>query len=244
MMNSSFDKSDEIARLASALSDATRIKILMSLLETGNGMTTMDISTKLDVLQPRISSHLSILRKNKLVIASRSGRQQIYSVNSKWRVSSILRDLLGTLPNRNVGNSMPISQDTVDDLMGSYSIRHCRTCYDHLAGVVAVKLLKEMIISGWLQKIPSRKNGKVQYALTRLGSDSLSERGVKVEKAVKSKRNFAFGCIDWTEREPHLGGSLGRAILDSLISNSIVERRSGTRALKVVKPISDWLNTN
>jgi hypothetical protein len=57
----------------------------------------------------------------------------------------------------------------------------------------------------------------------------------------KSGRMFAYGCRDVSERELHLGGALGYAILKDLVSKGIVIKSEGTRILTVNRPIEEWL---
>jgi DNA-binding transcriptional ArsR family regulator len=226
--------SEQIARLAGIFSDPTRVKLLILLMEAREGMTTMDLSTRLGVLQPRVSSHLSILLKHDAVLVTERGRQRIYKVSPK--VASLVKDLSVMSGS---GKILP-SSNAIKEVKNNSAIRQCRSCYDHLAGVAGVELLEDILCLGWLTKTGQSAN-KVSYRLTRTGIKSLEERGVDLVGAQKSNRTFAYGCLDWTEREPHLGGSLGSAVLNSMLSTGIVERKTGTRALKLVKPISSWL---
>jgi DNA-binding transcriptional ArsR family regulator len=238
------ESAERIAKLSSIFSDPTRVKILLLLGQEPEGATTMDICTRLGLYQPRISSHLAILLKHEMVAVSESGRQRIYSVNPK--VSSLLKSLSEisepVVKRRTV---LSTSREAMKEVRMNSEIRQCRSCYDHLAGVAGVKLLQDMLKLGWLLEEDQRTSGavsKISYKLTERGSSSLRERGVDLDDAKKSKsRKFAYGCLDWTERAPHLGGSLGKAVLDSIISTGIVGRKKGTRALNTVKPISSWL---
>lgn len=238
-MNEIDDASERIAEIAGVFSDPTRIRIITLLSNNKNGLTTMGIATHLDILQPRISSHLAILLKYRLISVETRGRQRIYTLNSKKTVP-ILRDIASiSSPDQTekISTAPRSARQTA-----SYSMRQCRSCYDHLAGVAGVNLLDEIMKAGWLSvtsRKQDRKTGKkVFYRITESGSKSLRERGVDVGRAQESSRTFAYGCLDWTERRPHLGGALGKAILDSLFARGIVERMNGTRALKLVEPIS------
>jgi DNA-binding transcriptional ArsR family regulator len=228
------DPTDHIAELARIFSDATRVRIAILLMQENLGMTTMDLCTRLGLLQPRVSSHLSILLKHQIVSVAEDGRQRIYTVNPK--VSSILKDLAAFSDGKQA-----LSPQAIKEVKSNSEIRQCRTCYDHLAGVAGVELLQQMLHLGWLSKDLDRHKDKIHYRLTRFGEESLEERRVDLERAQKSMRIFAYGCLDWTEREPHLGGSLGNAVLNSLLSYGVIQRKSGTRALKLVRPISSWL---
>jgi DNA-binding transcriptional ArsR family regulator len=257
------DSSDRIAELAGTFSDATRVRILRLLMDEVGGATTMDICTRLGMLQPRVSSHLSVLLKDGVVSVSEQGRQRTYSVSAskKRAVDSILGNFatLGGASDDDDDEEeeeeeeeggttarLLASSGAIRAVRTNSDIRQCRSCYDHLAGVAGVDLLDAMLRSGWLRenegRVEKRRNaGKTLYTLTDSGLRSLGERSVDVEGAQSSNRVFAYGCLDWTERRPHLGGSLGKAILDSALSGGVVERKNGTRALKIVKPISAWI---
>lgn len=216
------------------------MRIVLLLDECGE-MTTMDICTRLGVPQPRVSSHLSILLENKLVSVAENGRQRVYSTSSK-KTAKILEDFASLTFSR----KFPLSTQASKEVKINSPIRQCRSCYDHLAGVAGVELLQEMIRLGWLSKdANSEEKKKITYSLTKEGSRALRARGVNIDDARKSKRSFAYGCIDWTERTPHLGGSLGAAILSYLLSQGVVEKKSkGARVLKQTSSISKWMKSS
>ncbi len=119
------------------------------------------------------------------------------------------------------------------------AMRQARTCYDHLAGVAGVGLMDEMLRRGWLQI--AKDAPRPDYSLTQSGEDALGKRGVDVTRAKVSKRKFAYGCLDWTERRAHLGGALGAAILEALRDDGAVQRSEGTRTVATLKPVTGWL---
>ena len=45
------------------------------------------------------------------------------------------------------------------------------------------------------------------------------------------RRRFAFACVDWSERRPHLGGALGAAVLQLALDRRWVVRELDSRAL-------------
>jgi DNA-binding transcriptional ArsR family regulator len=242
LKKTSDDESEKIAEFAGIFSDASRVKIITLLMQERQGMTTMDISTRLGLLQPRVSSHLSILLGHGIVSVADIGRQRIYTIGSK-KIISLLK-ALATLSIPSKQTTFLVSPGAIKEVRNNSAIRQCRSCYDHLAGVAGVELLEEMLRSRWLLKDPNlqkRQDDKTYYQLTKFGTKSLMERGVDVDQARESDRTFAYGCIDWTERQPHLGGSLGSAVLNSILSEGIIERKPRTRALKLVKPIASWL---
>ena len=123
-------------------------------------------------------------------------------------------------------------------------MRQARTCYDHLAGVVGVQLLEEMLRRAWLEPHESQGTARRLYRLTPHGTQALRERAVDIVRAQKMRRHFAFGCLDWTERRAHLGGALGAAILDAMVTAGILRQQSQMRTVVPLKPVMDWLDAS
>ena len=48
-------------------------------------------------------------------------------------------------------------------------------------------------------------------------------------------------AVDWTERQPHLSGTLGAAILDALFAEGYVRRRPKGRDVRIVRTLAGWL---
>ncbi len=98
-------------------------------------------------------------------------------------------------------------------------------------------LLDLMISKNWLTL--NRTRGRPTYELTPLGEEALAQKGVEVDK--RTRRLFAFGCPDWTEKRFHLGGELGRAVLQALLKGGLVAPRNETRELEVRAPVRTWV---
>jgi DNA-binding transcriptional ArsR family regulator len=73
-------------------------------------------------------------------------------------------------------------------------VRFARCCYDHLAGRLGVAITER---------------------LPRLGEAIFMQLGIDLERLQSLRRPLSRCCVDWTERRPHLGGSLGAALLDA-----------------------------
>jgi DNA-binding transcriptional ArsR family regulator len=223
-----------ITQSARALADETRLQIL-SLLCEGDA-TVNDLAARLDLAQPRISTHLALLRRAALVSVRTVGRQRTYHVDAE-RIRELFAALGGSmtaiiaLPPRSAQADRVVRRDM--------PIRQARTCYDHLAGVAGVQLLDALLERGWL----AVEDGEhPRYRLTPEGAIALQTRGVNLDDARCARRMFAFGCLDWTERRPHLGGALGAAIIHALKDAGIVQREGTTRTMLLAKPLEEWLN--
>ena len=119
-------------------------------------------------------------------------------------------------------------------------LRQARTCYDHLAGVAGVELMDQLLRRGWLEAAGEAR-GRLQFQITASGKRELSRRGVKLLQSQGSRRSYAYGCVDWTERRFHLGGALGAGILRSLVGSGMIRRDAGIRVVASLKPVHRWL---
>jgi DNA-binding transcriptional ArsR family regulator len=228
------DQAKIIARMAKILSDATRVRLLALLVEEPASVN--DLATQLALDQPRVSSHLAILRKAELVMVEKVGRQNIYRVADQ----SKLVTALDTIQDLGSDHGSPwISAGAAREVRQNSPIRQSRTCYDHLAGVAGVELTRAMLDRGWLR--PEDDGPRPNYQLSDSGVQALTDRGVDCGGAMHKRRKFAYGCPDWTERRPHLGGSLGAAILDALIDKGYVRQDDESRVVHLMKSLDGWL---
>jgi hypothetical protein len=108
-------------------------------------------------------------------------------------------------------------------------LRAARTCYDHMAGEVAVALHDRFTSFGWLvREVPGKS-----YAVSHDGEIAFAQLGIDLGKTRALRRRFACPCVDWSERRPHLGGSLGAAVLDVALKKRWVIQDLDSRALQV-----------
>jgi len=218
-------------RVAGALADPARLAILAALL--GEEATVNELAARLDLAQPRVSSHLARLRAAGLVEQAALGRHRAYRVDAD-RVKPLLDALYAGGPAAVARPSAQAGRERRRDT----PLRRARTCYDHLAGVAGVALLEAMRKRRWL--VERTENGP-GYALTPAGARALARRGVNLEAAHASRRRLATACLDWTERRPHLGGALGAEILTALRTSGHVRRTPRTRAVTLPRPLPTWL---
>jgi hypothetical protein len=109
--------------------------------------------------------------------------------------------------------------------------RQARSCYGHLAGVWGVALMQEMIERGWFA--PRMEGAHTHYEVTPAGAVGLAEIGVDAAERPATKRLYAYGCVDRTEKVHHLGGYLGERILHHLVERGWVKRPYADRVLEV-----------
>ena len=112
---------------------------------------------------------------------------------------------------------------------GGETLRHARTCYDHMAGRIAVAIADRLAQQSFI--LLDEDGGQ----LTDAGRSFFDEVGVDLRLTSK-RRVFCRPCLDWSERRPHLAGAVGAAILRHALDHDWVEHVRDSRAL-VVTPV-------
>ena len=206
-----------LSGVAAAIAEPARSKMLCCLLD-GHARTATELAVVADVTPSTASIHLSRLKEHRLVRMSAQGKHRYYGLESP-RVASALEALMvvAGAPRPGFVPSTP------------HRLRVARTCYDHMAGSLAVALHDRFLDLAWLSAV-SEDGG---YDLSEKGAKALDAVGIDVELARCRRRRFAFPCVDWSERRPHIGGALGAALLDAALRRRWVGRDLDSRALSV-----------
>jgi hypothetical protein len=71
------------------------------------------------------------------------------------------------------------------------------------------------------------------YELTAAGEKALDALSMNIDEMRASRRRFAYACLDWSERRPHIGGALGSALLDAAIKRKWVTKDLDSRAIRI-----------
>lgn len=224
-----------LSRTAAALADETRLRLLAALRTSPQGMTVSDLVDRLDLPQPRVSTHLAVLREARLVGQRSAGRARIYALEPRGR------SLLAALEASAGPTVAPRSPAATAVVARDLPLRHARSCYDHLAGLAGVDVLDHLLFNRWLVRSGDH-DARPTYDLTMSGERALTGLGVDVASARSTRRIFAGGCVDWTERRPHLAGALGAAVLDALVRDGVVARPETGRRLDLTLDLDAWLN--
>ena len=208
-----------VSRIAAAIGEPARTRMLFCLMD-GLARTSTELAIVAEVAPSTASVHLNRLYAENLVKVQVQGRHRYYSLAGAnvARALERLSVLAGEVRTKFVPN-------TPDRL------RAARTCYDHMAGAVAVCLHDRLLALRWIG--PSSSERRSAYELTRSGATALQDLGIDIEAARVLRRRFAYGCLDWSERKPHVGGALGAAMLRLMFARKWVSRELDSRALSV-----------
>jgi DNA-binding transcriptional ArsR family regulator len=212
------------AGLARVLAHETCIR-LIDALHAGEA-TVSDLACRLGLDQPRVSTHLGLMREAGLVDCEANGRHRVYALRGQAPALAVatLRTLAASVAGGDAAQAASVAAPPAGDA----PVRLARTCYDHLAGVAGVRLLDGLLARGWLE--PSGP-GDRDLVVAERGAVALGRLGVNLPIARRSRRALAIDCPDWTERRPHLGGALGAALLSAMLDQGRARLQPGERAV-------------
>ena len=220
-----------IADIAALMGEPSRATMLVALLGK-EALPASELAYKAHISPQTASSHLSKLVAGKLLAVERHGRHRYYRLASD-EVGRFIETLASIAPPPRIS---PIAGTEE----GVKAIKYARTCYDHLAGKVAVEIARAMESSGWLAR-----EGR-NFEVTAVGEGRLGDLGINVEELRRCRRAFSPQCLDWSERQHHIAGALGAALLDRMLTLKWVARTRGTRCVRVTlegrKSLSRILN--
>jgi DNA-binding transcriptional ArsR family regulator len=211
------DVEERFRSVAALIGEPARATMLWSLLD-GKALTATELAIRADVSAQSASMHLNKLVQADLLAVESQGRHRYYRFRRPETayVIEALANLITphdskTLPRAHVMNTPT-------------GIRYCRTCYDHLAGKVAVEITNRLVHKKVIQLEDDH------YNVTRKGLQWFDTLGIDTESLQHERRQFARRCLDWSERKPHLAGSLGAALLNTWIDSGWITRQKNTRA--------------
>lgn len=212
------DADRAVSTIAAAIGEPARARMLHCLVD-GRARTSIELAAVAGVGASTASSHLARLRASGLVRAVAQGKHRYYSLNG-----ALVADALEALQVL-AGGARAVAEPSTPS-----RLRQARTCYDHLAGSVGVALHDRILALRWLRAAPSRGH---DYDITTTGAAGFATMGIDLDAARALRRRFAFACLDWSERRPHVGGALGAALLSLALRRRWLSRDLDSRALNI-----------
>lgn len=207
-----------IAEVGALIGDAARANILSALMG-GQALTAGELARHAGVTPQTTSGHLAKLADAELVAMEKQGRHRYYRLATPEVAQAIhaLMIIAASGPKRH----HPLGP-------GDEALRTARTCYDHLAGKLALALADTLCERGHLKLTDGVGfvTAEGERFLAGFGIDLAAPSGT-------SKRPLCRTCLDWSERRPHIAGKLGAALLDRLLELKWVKRVPDSRALHV-----------
>jgi hypothetical protein len=166
-----------------------------------------------------------------------TGRHRYFRLNGP-EVASLLESLARLAPLREVRS---LKQSTRAE-----GLRRARSCYDHLAGRLGVRIFGALIddraVTGGdgIHRLDtdgadrlSAPGRDAAYRLTPRGVERLARLGVATPRPAADGTVPLRYCVGWTEQRHHLSGAVGRKLLEHMLAVAWVEREGAPRALRI-----------
>ena len=208
-----------IAEVAALIGDVARAGILSALMG-GRALTAGELARIAGVTAQTASGHLAKLFEARLVLVEKQGRHRYYRLASP-EVADAMQSLM-TLAAAAPARHHPIGPRDA-------ALRLARTCYDHMAGRLAVAVADNLAERGFI--VFAEGAGLV----TDEGHRFFCDFGLTPEEEKSSKRPLCRTCLDWSERRSHIGGRLGAQLLTHCLDRGWLIRAQEGRALTITR---------
>lgn len=207
----------DLAWIASVVGDPARTRMLLALMDK-RARTAKELAFFARVSPATASAHLSKLLESKLVTVEPQGRHRYYRITSPL-VGQMVEAMASV-----AGEAAPPApwRPRVDEALAT-----ARTCYDHLAGRLAVAIADVL-----------QDRGDIIFAdgageVTTRGQSFFSDPGVDLKRLGSSRRVFCRPCVDWTERRHHIAGAVGAALCEHCVARGWLQPTRDSRALAI-----------
>jgi DNA-binding transcriptional ArsR family regulator len=205
-----------LAEIAHLMGDPARANMLHALMD-GRALTAKELAFVAGVAPQTASGHLAKLQQGGLLAVAAQGRHRYFRLAGP-EVARALEGLMvlaggqsRRLPSR-VGAELSLA----------------RTCYDHFAGGLGVAIHDALFEGGHLAIADGG------YSLTVSGQRIFAALGV-APAGKPGRRASLRPCLDWSERRPHLAGSLAAALACRCFATGWVLRRRDSRAVTLTE---------
>ena len=211
------DSDAAVSNIAACIGEPARARMLYCLMDA-RARTSTELAVVAGVSPSTASVHLQRLTTQRLIKVLAQGKHRYYSLGGSGVATAL--EALSVLAG---GPREAFVPNTPNRL------RAARTCYDHIAGTVGVLMHDRFQALGWLATTSTDNT----CDLTGSGAEAFESLGVDVEGARTLRRRFAYSCVDWSERRPHLGGALAAALLRVALKKKWMVQDLDSRALRV-----------
>lgn len=206
----------ELEYIAALIGEPVRARMLWALLD-GRAYTATELSMLADTSPQNASMHLAKLVQAELLRVSSQGRHRYYSF-ARDEVAYAIEALANLAPAPAAKKPLPEKASP---------IKHCRTCYDHLAGKTGVLITESLLTKAYLVEQDN------SYKVSDSGHQWFAELDIDTAALKKQRRVLARPCLDWSERRYHLAGSLGAALLDKMLEADWLRSVKNSRAVVI-----------
>ena len=194
---------------------------MVSALLDGRGLTATELAFAARITPQTASTHLAKLTEAGLLSVVRDGRHRYFQLASPTVVDMIDGIVAVVLQKR--PRYRPLSCE-------ARALSAARICYDHLAGRLSVDLTDAFVARKYVVLDDAAAE------ITAAGTRFFTEFGIELPARRSTLRHLCRLCLDWTERRPHIAGTVGAAITKRYFDLGWMERMKRSHAV-IVTPL-------
>jgi DNA-binding transcriptional ArsR family regulator len=206
----------DISVIAALIGNPASANMLLALM-AGPALTSTELAQEAGLSLATTSGHLARLEKARLVTIERQGRHRYYRLTD----DIVARALEGLLPLAERAGHLRTRPGPRDP-----QLRYARSCYDHLAGDLAVQMYDHFIAGGYITRVAD------DLSLTAGGRSFFKQSGIDLAAVEPGNRRVCRPCLDWSERRCHLAGTLGGAIFSHFLAHRWATREPASRVVR------------
>jgi DNA-binding transcriptional ArsR family regulator len=217
---------EKFVSIAALVCEPVRAKMLWNLLD-GRAYTASELALASEISASSASNHLSKLLEAEIVKVELQGRHRYYSFSRPEVAYAV--EALANLAGKH-------DQEKVSKVAGKGGVKYCRTCYDHLAGYIGVRIADAFTQKGLITIMES------EYLITEKGWEWVADIGIRRDELGNTRRPLTRLCLDWSERKPHLAGQFGATILSKMLDEKWFKKIQFSRELIITAKGYEKLN--
>ncbi|MFF0485611.1 ArsR/SmtB family transcription factor [Streptomyces sp. NPDC004435] len=207
----------DLAAFAALFAEESRAAMLLALLD-GRAWTAGELARHARVAPSTATEHLGKLVAGGVLTEERQGRHRYVRLAGPG-IAHLVEELAAL-----AGPGADEPPRSLAAVNAGRAMARGRTCYDHLAGRLGTAVTDALTARGLLRQ-------DTGFALTDRGLEWFAGLGIPL--ATTGRRPLARGCLDWTERRPHLAGLAGAALCAHALDTGWCVRIGSGRAVKV-----------
>jgi DNA-binding transcriptional ArsR family regulator len=212
------------AEVAALAGDPARAGMLHALMD-GRALTASELARVAGITPQTASGHLARLAVAGLLAVEKQGRHRYHRLASP-AVAQMMESIM------QVASGSDTTRPRLVVGPRDAAWRAARTCYDHLAGRLGVALADALVEGGQVELESDgglvTDTGIAFFSRIGIGLDVMATRVGR-----RPARLLCRPCLDWSERRPHLAGTIGAALCAHSIGRGWIYRNNGTRAVTI-----------
>ena len=212
------------AEVAALAGDPARAGMLHALMD-GRALTASELARVAGITPQTATSHLARMTAAGLLSVEKQGRHRYHRLATP-AVAQMMESIM------RVASSLDATRPKLSVGPRDAAMRAARTCYDHIAGRLGVALADALVANGHAE-LTSDGGEITDTGVAFLAGVGVDVADLRERHGRRSARILCRPCLDWSERRPHLAGSVGAELCRQSFAHGWIRRIDGTRAVAI-----------